>query len=458
MTVRRNERRRRLMSEEYVSTAIETDQNVTRQDVPVSKTESSRRAYAIGADRGCQLKTTDLFPKQLWVIVLSGIMLLFIVVGLNILNAHAPQWQPYIGNASVQAISLRGPGTLASWMLCVLLLTTGLASLQIFALRQHRCDDYGGTYRIWLIVPPIFFVASVAAIVDFEAIIDHLTSVTQFNSIANESLIPMTIKLSIVALLMVRLLFEIRDSKAAFSMLVIAWLTLAISTVLNTQWAENRVSSHDMAMMYPNAVLISAISLMLAHLFYVRFVYLHAHGEIAVRKHKPTAAKTKTKTKRTRKPAKSKSAPASTTTATSTREKSSKVVSEPKKKKRSLKRAKPTAAAAAESASSTQKTPTQSNQPTQPTTKTTTKSPAQPTTTGASQESSKQKPATMSDFQTLLKKKQAEKAAAAEQAEATSASASEKTLEASEDGAILKMSKAERRRARKAAKAKRRAA
>ena len=445
MTVRRNGRRRRLMSEEFVSTSVEADENVIEQGTPVTKTELKKRAYAIGADRGCQLKTTDLFPKQLWIIALCGVMLLLIVIGLNILNAYAPQWQPYIGNASVQAISLSGPGTLASWMLCVMLLMTGLASLQIFALRQHRCDDYGGTYRVWLIVPPIFFVASVAAIVDFGAIFAHLTSVAQLTSVANESLIPMTVKLSVVALLMVRLLFEIRDSKAAFSMLVVAWLTLAISTVLNTRWAEQRISNQDLAIMYPNAVLVSAISLMLAHLFYVRFVYLHAHGEIAIKKRTP--ATTNTKAAKVKKPTRTKTKTTSTTRTTAAtaaaKESPAKKVAVTNTKKRTLKKAKPAETVSATSKSSTKSTVNSTAQTT-----------AQPSTPATSKTSSK-KQTTMSDFQTLLKQKQAERR---KKAAASQNSAPEATVESSEDGAILKMSKAERRRARKAAKAKRRAA
>ena len=453
MTVRRNGRRRRLMSEEYVSTSVETDQNVTEQGMPVTKTESTKRAYAIGADRGCQLKTTDLFPKQLWVIALCGIMLLLIVVGLNILNVYAPQWQPYIGDASVRAISLSGPGTLASWILCVTLLLTGLASLQIFALRQHRCDDYGGTYRIWLIVPPIFFVASVAAIVDFEAIIFHLASVAQLTSGVDESLLPMTIKLSVVALLMVRLLFEIRDSKAAFSMLVVAWLAIAISTVLNTRWAEHRISSHDIAIMYPNTVLLSAISLMLAHLFYVRFVYLHAHGEIAVRKRKPTI--TKTKVAKTKKVPRPKTKSTTTASTTASKKTSTKAAAERKTKKSTRIKAKSTKTASAKSTgtvSQTTKTTTQPaiSPPAQPVTK--------PTTATTSTASSKRKSSTMSDFQTLLKQRQAEKAAATKETASKEESTPKTTIEASEDGSILKMTKAERRQARKAAKAKRRAA
>lgn len=435
MINRRNDRRRRLMSEEYVSTFVEADNSAADDAPSEEKTESAKRAYAFGADRRSQLKTTDLFPKKIWVITLCGLVLFGGVAVLNLLNFYAPAWRPYIGDASVQAIALTGSGTLASWMLSMMLLLTGLASLQIFALRKHRCDDYGGTYRIWLIVPPIFFVASIAAIVNFEAIIFHLASLAQLTSVANESLIPMTIKLSLLALVMVRMLFEIRDSKAAFSMLVVAWLAIAISTVLNTQWAENRIGSQELAMAYPNAVLVATISLLLAHLLYVRFVYLHAHGAIAVKKR--AAAKAKVK-----RAARSVAEEKNLAKATEEAGHETKAQSNERSRRKSAKAAKkatPVQPAATKSEPAKVK-------------------PAQPEPASSS---AKKKSTTMSDFQAILKQKQAEKAAAgkdSEQGSSAKAPLASAREGADENEAVIKMSKSERRRARKAAKAKRRAA
>jgi|GEM_PF-1673491 len=459
MINRRNDRRRRLMSEEYVSTFVEADDSATDENYSLEKNKSAKRTYAFGADRRSQLKTTDLFPKTLWVIALCGLNLFGIVAGLNVLNVYAPAWRPYIGGASMQAISLTGSGTLASWMLSMMLLLTGLASLQIFALRKHRCDDYGGTYRIWLIVPPIFFIASIAAIVDFEAIIYHLASITQLTSNANESLIPMTIKLSVLALVMLRMLFEIRDSKTAFSMLVVAWLAIAVSTVLNTQWAENRIGSQELAMASANAVLLATISLMLSHMLYVRFVYLHAHGEIAVKRRvaakskvRPNKASRTAKSKQPARSAKSENT-ASVSVAKVSRETASKTSQQSPKKLKAERKVASVGNAAAE-------TPVQPLKPAKTKSASATGKPAQ---SPPSLNSTRSRPATMSDFQTLLKNKQAEKAAAAESGK-KGASAHPSLVSArddsdgADDGAILKMSKAERRRARKAAKAKRKAA
>ena len=442
MINRRNDRRRRLMSEEYVSTFVAGDDSAANESSLGDKAEPEKRAYALGANRGSQLKTTDLFPKKIWVITLCGITLFGFIASLNLLNFYAPAWRPYIGNASVRAISLAGAGTLASWMLAMMLFLTGLASLQIFALRKHRCDDYGGTYRIWLIVPPIFFVASIASIVDFEAIIYQLASLAQLTSGTNDSLVPMTIKLSLLAIIMVRMLFEIRDSKAAFSMLVIAWLAFAISTVLNTQWAENRIGSQELALATPNAVLVATISLMLAHLFYVRFVYLHAHGAIAVKTRVTAKADVSRPTRSARSASKKKNSAMAT--------EALKAPAKPQPAKRSYRKSTkvPQTATVVEPAA-TKSGPAEADS-----------APPVP-----SSNSAKKKSATMSDFQSLLKQKQAEKTVAektaTEQASTQSSSAPAPLTSARDDvqsEAVIKMSKSQRRRARKSAKAKRKAA
>ncbi len=466
MTVRRNDRRRRLISDEYVSTFLETGQPKITQGASPEKPDGVKRAYAFGADRCNQLKTTDLFPKQLWLIALCGAILLGVVIGLNVLNVYASQWRPYIGRASAQAIGLGGPGTLAGWMLSVVLLITGLVSLQIFALRKHRCDDYGGTYRIWLLVPPIFFMASIAAIVDFEAIVHHVASLVELTTIPNGGLIAMTFKLLLVSLIMVRMLFEIRGSRAACSMLVVAWGALAASTVLNSQWAEHRIGARNVAIAYPNAVLAATIALLVVHLLYVRFVYMHAHGEIVLQepvlkknqKAKPTPVKGRLAAKKTK-----------------SKQPAAKVEPGPKPKKGTIRAAKPTAApqpvthrtaetvtgAVASKQSISQAKPraqskseskSQSQSKSEAHTQTQTKSPAQPGVPKA-----KPKSLPMSDFQVLLKQKQAEKEAA-RAAEANQESSQPNLGDVTNDSETLKNSKAERRRARKAAKSKRRAA
>ena len=244
----------------------------------------------------------------------------------------------------------------------------------------------------------------------------------------------MTIKLSLLAIVMLRMLYEIRNSKAAFSMLVVAWLAIAISTVLNTQWAQHRIGSQELAMAYPNAVLVATISLMLAHLLYVRFVYLHAHGAIAVKKR--VATQENVRPARASKEAKAK--PATRSAAA--------------EKKPSVSTAKADHEAVAQTSKRSRKKASKATPVVQPAEKS---APAKVTSPHpqSSSKPAKNKAATMSDFQALLKKKQAQKAAAGK--DAGQDSASDPPLASTRDDdneAVIKMSKSERRRARKAAK------
>lgn len=458
------------MTEEYVSTFVDDRRPGDASAMVTETQEPERRTYALGADRRGQLKTTDLFPKRLWVIAVCGLLMTGIAIGLNALNVYAPAWRPLIGDAAAQAISLNGPGTLAGWMMSVILLLTGLSSLQIFALRQHRCDDYGGTYRVWLLVPPIFLVASAASIVDFGSIFGHLVALGQLTWLGDNSLVPMTFKLSLLAIVMARMLFEVRDSRSASAALVTAWLAVAVSIVLGTPWAAERIANQELAMVYPNAVFAATIALFLTHLFYVRFVYLHAHGVIAPKeklkptkqqKPKPVRQSRRAKTSAAKKPAttepvdpktndqshtqqRDESAPAAASVSTSATGES-KEPSPPSahsgkrpKKKKQIQPASPELTAVNETSNPSPQTP-------------------------------KQKSTTMSDFQALLKKKQSQRsadqealkaspAAAANSTAADAASAAESFDDSDAQIPTGKMTKAQRRRARKAAKNNRKAA
>lgn len=473
------------MNEEYVSTFVEDrePQSATADSRENHDSETralEKRTYAFGANRRGQLKTTDLFPKRLWVIAFCGLMLVGIVVAINALSVYAAAWQPLIGDAAAQAISLQGSGTLAGWMMSVLLLLTGLASLQIFALRQHRCDDYGGTYRVWLLVPPIFFIASAASIVDFHSITSHLVLLGQLDWLGEHSLIPMTLKLSLLAVVMVRMLFEVRDSKSASAALVVAWMAVAISTVLNTTWAADRIASQDLALVYPNAVLTATIALFLTHLFYARFVYLHAHGIIAPKqKLKP---KKEPKPKTARRPRRTKN-----TTAKDTNKDTAKKSTAGSGESATPSTASATSAAIAKSAGSSQSTISGSQQASTTSTRSakrtkqkrqTPPAPEQTISASATSDSSpdspKRKSTTMSDFQALLKKKQAQQPTAAQTTqvpatqtssntttESAAASVADSSADSSADSTFIppgKMTKAQRRRARKAAKNGRKAA
>jgi hypothetical protein len=197
MSVRRNDRRRRLMNDEFVRTIEpESPANNDEQSI-ISEVRSARRTYASGADRRNQLRTTDLFPKRTWIIVTLGLLLVGVVVAINGLAFNAPSWRSVIGVEGVAALQLSGKGTLASWFVGFLMVSVSLVTLQIYAMRRHRCDDYVGTYRMWMWFPPVFLVASLGSIVDVVTIARGLFASTLAISLPTGSLIPFVVMLCV---------------------------------------------------------------------------------------------------------------------------------------------------------------------------------------------------------------------------------------------------------------------
>lgn len=432
MVVRRNDRRRRLMNDEFVPTIEPTspaerpDQSSAAEDVG-----GTRRTYASGADRRNQLRTTDLFPKRTWIVVTFGLLLVSLIVAINGLAWNAESWRSVIGPEGVAALQLSGAGTLASWFTCFLMVLVALVSLQIYAMRRHRCDDYVGTYRMWMWFPPIFVIASLASIVDVVAIARNVFDATLGMSLPAGSLVPFVVVLAVLAALAGRVLYEVKESRAAVAMLVLAWLSLAISVTMQTEWAGNQIAAYDRELVLGNSYLVSAVALLVGHLFYTRFVYLHAHGLIVRKQAKVARADTKSAARK--KPARA----------------SRKAVAEPVKAAKASKSSKAEVAAAKKAAAKAAAAKAAAAK--QAAAEAATKQAAAKKASKKVEPAEESKPTTMTSFKSLLDKRKSDQQAAA-------AANKEETVAESDPPATIKMTKAERRRARKAKRSGRKAA
>jgi len=202
-------------------------------------------------------------------------------------------------------------------------------------------------------------------------------------SLPSGSLIPFIVVLTVLAALAGRVLYEVKESRASVAMLVLAWMSLAISVTMQTEWAGNQIAAFDRQLVLGNSYLVSAVALLIGHLFYTRFVYLHAHGLIA-RKQPKFAKAAAAKTAR-KKPARS----------------SRKSAAEPVKAAKASKPSKAKAAA-------TKKPAAKQAAEKQPATKkaaakqAATKSPAKPAAPA------EPKPATMNSFKSLMDKRKSD--------------------------------------------------
>lgn len=294
MVVRRSDaRRRRIVVDPNQSS--ESDGGVTA--APTAKSKKNRKkdvlAYSYGANRRNHHKTTDLIPKRVvaYLLVVLAMVASLALINYGATNAH--QWTGHIGAEGVDSLAIRGSGTIANWFSSFLLIMTGLASLQIYALRRHRCDDYRGTYRLWGWMAALFLFASVNCVVNLGSIFSSaFQSLTQV-PLSEKPWMLVTFKIAALSILVGRGLYEVRESRGSLAWVVLVWLGYSAATILQLPEANSSLVDLKPDMMVGNCVLVATIGLFMAHLTYARFIFLQAHGLIKLKVKKKKVAKPK---------------------------------------------------------------------------------------------------------------------------------------------------------------------
>jgi hypothetical protein len=255
--------------------------------VELTSAKSARKRkktlYKAGADRRSQWKTTDLIPKRTWVVSLLIIMLLASLVGLNLLHHYAPKWVDYLGTGGIAALNLSGQATLAAWFSSFLLIISGFASLQIYALRQHRQDDYRGSYRLWLWMSALLLLASINCVVDLTSMGAQLIHRLTQLSLSQSVLGMLTFKLVLLSVLVARGSFEVRESRWSLSLVVLVWCAYVAAMALRLpvlQPVMANVNESTLEIVHGNLILVGTVGLLMGHLVFARFVYLQALGTI----------------------------------------------------------------------------------------------------------------------------------------------------------------------------------
>lgn len=295
MSFRRNDARRRRLAIDPVIPAgvdqcVESDRE-REKTVPSSKSQS--RHYAFGANRRCQAKTTDLIPKRVCAYLLVVLGLLAMLWLITFLARQSNQWSVYLGESGMRLLSIRGQGSLASWFSSFLLIITGMASLQIYALRKHRCDDYRGAYRLWGWMAAILILASINCVSDLTGVLGNLTSRMFVGDYANRAWIPFALKLVALSVLTVRGIYEVRASLGSLLLVIFVWSAYVAAIVLQYPATKESLADLGPNTMLGNCLLFGTTGLFLAHLTYARYVFLDAHGliKLRVKSKKSTAAK-----------------------------------------------------------------------------------------------------------------------------------------------------------------------
>lgn len=220
-------RRRRVMREDVLG----IEQNPSAVD---SATQFQR--YNTEELLRNQPMVLDWFPKRRWTNRLSITMLL--VVGLAAVAAHYRQVLSNLTAGQGALAEISDPAWNQLWSLNeaqsltqLLWSSLGLGALvmvyQLFLLRRHREDDYGGTYQVWLWALPVAFLAAVMAIPSVRMLADlGFQSLSQTQQPQAWAITTLGIS-CLVAATGLRLMWEVNESRLSV-------FTLAAATGMGT--------------------------------------------------------------------------------------------------------------------------------------------------------------------------------------------------------------------------------
>ena len=368
MAIRRSDQRRRrvgvLLDDPDKVAEITTSVSTARPTQKKSQPEKPAAAYRVSY----LTKTSDLIPTRFLSCSLVVLALVLVIATINWLYMHASQMTEMVGVQALEAFSLTGRGSLSQWFTTLLLILSGMASLQIYALRQHRSDDYRGTYRLWLWLALLFLFASFDAAVGIHDMAIHAVSHFTGKPLTHGGWALVTLKLVALTALVVRGIFEVRQSKGALIAVLFVWFAYSGAILMQLPQIETGTVL-DYEPVYGNLYLFATVALFCSLVCYARYVLMSAQGLIVAKpevetkskakSESKTKAKSKTTTKTTTKTA------ATTTTKATTKSKAkskAKTTSTPatapvvqaKSKSKSQLRAEAKAAAKAEAAAKAQ--------------------------------------------------------------------------------------------------------
>lgn len=206
------------------------------------------------------------------VVILSGALLLCLAHWLAI------TWQPLAYREPLaRALRLDRPDSFGTWFRCLLLALTSGVALLVYQLRRYRNDDYRGSYRIW---PPVIILLGLASLDAVVALVPwggELIDAVLGKRIAMAGADWIRIALTVGgAALALRLIAEVRHSKLAVAMMLVAisWFALPVAG----RWGILLSDTPLKWWLITSAPLLAAATLCLACTAYLRMLFREVRG------------------------------------------------------------------------------------------------------------------------------------------------------------------------------------
>lgn len=281
MVLRRTgERRRRVVMDEALQTAPEgAGETAAGSGDEVAKGRRPRQ-YSRNADRRNLPRCADFVPVSrlkvlaAWCICLG--LLLALNLGFGFLGAKPSETFPRLAEAFGF-----GSRSISTWLQVLAWAAAGVCCLVIFSIRQHRSNDFRGTYRLWRWLAGCCCLLSLTVLVDLLGIAAELAGWLTGRVFATDGVAILSLQTLAIVGVAARLLFELWNSRSSSVLLAAAaacgiaacWLEL---DSLGDSLASNR------EFVVANLELWGTCLTLMGLLVYARFVVLHSSGAIYV--------------------------------------------------------------------------------------------------------------------------------------------------------------------------------
>ncbi len=294
-----DQRRRRVLMDEHLHAGQEVTESSGGQAGPTVRLPGRKYGEEAAADHLQPL--TAIVPKRIVTLILWLIGGLLLTAGIQASYGHVQRLPADHWLCAAASLDVERSGGLASWSSSLFLLTATVLGFQIYRLRRHRADDYRGRYRVWVWVSPLLLIASLA-------VGTHLHHDLLYVAVAHSEVMavfePRTVLMVLPTVLWLlvalRLLLEIRESRAAWTSLVLASLSLMSSLVIGL-WAPHELFTFPTALTISSLTMLGHLMILMAVASYSRYVYLDAHGLLPEAK-TTNRQKAKTAAEKTRPP------------------------------------------------------------------------------------------------------------------------------------------------------------
>ncbi len=276
----RNDRRRRVLKEEVLSTS---NAHAALRCQADSGAANRAPRYSDAADVENHPQVTDFVPRRYSTIALLVLVGVASTASTAAIHYFVLPIATSLGMRST-AFDLAARGNLQSWLAAVVLLCASSFCVMTYSIRRHRIDDFRGRYRVWLGAALACLILSANSVAGLHQVLaDVLTRLTGWTALRDGAVWWLLAAGLPMGWIFVRVLLDTSECRVGEVLFVGAIIGYAVSAVSFLGYGP---------MIGPRgAALLTATPLLLGHwlvfsavVAYARFVVLDAQGLATARR------------------------------------------------------------------------------------------------------------------------------------------------------------------------------